>query len=220
MLPDPFQTLLGVGRKIARHIGQRDVRRREELSRLIMEGMRNPRRLLLQLSIHTEQGLLHPLAVRNIAPGRYEMRDAALIVPDRRNGLEVVIQLAVLLAVREHAAKRLTGMNGIPELIIELLVVLPRLEEGGGPSDRFLARIARLPFKRRVDVFDQAVTVGDDHAFGRLFHDPRELLERLFRLPPLRDVAKDHREDGRPADPHLRGGGFHGKLLAVRPKAD
>src|SRR5262249_3754340 len=106
--------------------------------------------------------------IADVASGGHEMRNEAGGVADRSDRLIVREQAAVTAAVLEYGGKRASRENRPPERFVESLRVRARMEHARRPADEIRAGKAGNRFERGVHVFDDAITIGNEHPDGRL----------------------------------------------------
>ena len=113
------------------------------------------------------------------------MGDLALRVPQRRDDLLLVEQLAALLPVDEDGAIDLAGEERVPEPLVECLIVDARLEDPGRLPADLVEREAADLLEGRVDVLDAPLPVGDEDAVARLLDGAGQLADSLVGPAPL-----------------------------------
>ena len=118
-----------------------------------------------------------------------EVLDLALRVAHRRDGLFLCVEAAVLAAIDHFAAPDLPGQNRVPQILVERLIVSIRLDQVPRvPADGFCVGIAGQFGKCRVDPFNEACAIGNDHGVGRGVQGGALQAQLRFRLVPLGDV--------------------------------
>ena len=111
--------------------------------------------------------LLGALALGDVLFDGDEVADLALRIPHRRDGLLLGVETAVFAAIDDFAAPDLPGQNRLPQVLIERLIVLIRLDQ----FPRILAHgfcggVAGQVGKCRVGPLDEAGAVGNDDGVG------------------------------------------------------
>ena len=134
--------------------------------------------------------LLGAFALRDVLLDVDEVADLALRVPHRRDGLFLGVETAVLAAIDHFAAPDLPGQNRLPQILVERLIVLIRLDQVPRiPAHGFCGGIAGQFGKCRVDPLNQAGAVGNDHGVGGGVQGGALQAQLRFRLVPLGDVG-------------------------------
>ena len=130
-------------------------------------------------------GLLHD---RDVGEQADIAGDFSVFPHDRAHGEPLWVDLAVLPPVPDLPLPASPFSERIPKLLVELLLVLPRLEDPDVLSEDLLPAVPGDRRESAVDVEDPPVGVSDRHAFTGAFEDLGVKEELPFRLLPAGDV--------------------------------
>jgi hypothetical protein len=112
------------------------------------------------------------------------MRYLSLPVENRVDVLLLVEDLPVLASVDEKPVIGVTGEYCLPEMFVKLTVVLSRVQKAGRLTNHLATRVARHLLKGGIDVFDDAVTVRDQHTVtGLTGNIPEAVFKESTRNP-------------------------------------
>ena len=73
--------------------------------------------------------LLSPFTLRDVLLDSDEVADVALQVPHRRDGLFLCVKTVVFAAIDHFAAPDVPGQNRVPQILVEHLIMLIRLDQ-------------------------------------------------------------------------------------------
>src|SRR5690606_4783649 len=87
------------------------------------------------------------------------------------------------------AAPGAAVLQGVPQALVEGLVVAPGLEHARVLAEHFLGGVAGDAAERRVDVYDATLAVGDQHALQGAVEHRGGLAQAVLVGAALGDVA-------------------------------
>src|SRR3569623_1169095 len=118
------------------------------------------------------QPLLGLHAIGDVLAGGDEMGGVAVVVIQRRDGLFFIKERAVFFAIDQYVLEDLAAGIDAPQPTVERLVVAVGFDEVGLLADRLVAAEAGHGLEGGIDVFDEAVAVGDLYRVRALFDRP------------------------------------------------
>ena len=94
-----------------------------------------------------------------------------MLIHQWRNCLLCIKYLAVFAAVDEDFLKRFATLDGFPEVLIESPVMQTGLDQVRFVPYCFSTAVTGDPFKRRINVFNDPLRIGNNHSIVSLRDD-------------------------------------------------
>src|SRR5512145_597590 len=85
-----------------------------------------------------------------------------------RNSCFFRVERAILAAVHHAALPDFARGNGFPEMVVKWVVLLTAFEDTRCLAFDFFSAVSRYPFKGRVCVMDNPLSVGHENGFSGL----------------------------------------------------
>ena len=160
-----------------------------QLARAGLDQVLEALAVVVQLRLHAARGG-DVLLDRDVVGG------LAGVVVDRDDVGALVVFLAVLVAVVQHAGPRLARGQAAPHVLVGAARRLARLQDARVPAQHLFGLVAALAQEALVHILDVAGEVGDDDALRALLDRAGELAQGRLGLLARAHVVNDGEQQG------------------------